>query len=224
LGKKILSHGFIYAIIPAAMPILDKRIDDYIDKSAEYARPILTHLRQLVHRANPDVQETIKWGFASFDYKGPLCSMASFKQHCVFGFWKAKLLNDPEGHLSERSNQGGDTMGNLGRITSINDLPPDEVLIGFIKEASMLNEEGIKLPAPPKKEKGELFVPDYLMEELQKNSDALATFNKFSPTNKREYVEWIHEAKTDETRARRLETALEWMAEGKVRNWKYVRK
>jgi uncharacterized protein YdeI (YjbR/CyaY-like superfamily) len=206
------------------MVILDKRIDDYIGKSAEFARPILEHLRYLVHQANPDVKETIKWGFASFDYKGPLCSMASFKQHCVFGFWKSKLLHDPEGYLSERSNQGGEAMGNLGRITSLSDLPPDEILINFIKEASHLNEDGVKLPQSPKKDKGELVIPDVLVNGLKKNAAAQATFDKFSTTNKREYVDWINEAKTGETKERRLETAIEWMAEGKVRNWKYVRK
>jgi uncharacterized protein YdeI (YjbR/CyaY-like superfamily) len=206
------------------MPIRDKRIDDYIGKSAEFARPILHHLRQLVHQANPDVKETIKWGFASFDYKGPLCSMASFKQHCVFGFWKSKLLNDPEGRLSERANQGGEAMGNLGRITSLSDLPPDMVLIYFIKEASRLNDEGIKLPAAPKKDKGELVIPGYLAEGLKMNAAAQASFSKFSQTNKREYVDWLIEAKTEETRARRLETAMEWIAEGKIRNWKYIRK
>jgi uncharacterized protein YdeI (YjbR/CyaY-like superfamily) len=206
------------------MVILDKRIDDYIGKSAEFARPILEHLRHLVHQANPDVKETIKWGFASFDYKGPLCSMASFKQHCVFGFWKSKLLHDPEGYLSERSNQGGEAMGNLGRITSLSDLPPDEILINFIKEASHLNKDGVKLPQPPKKDKGELVIPDALVNGLKKNVAAQATFDKFSTTNKREYVDWINEAKTEETKARRLETAIEWMAEGKTRNWKYVRK
>jgi len=206
------------------MAILDTRIDDYIGKSAEFARPILQHLRQLVHQANPDVKETIKWGFASFDYKGPLCSMAAFKQHCVFGFWKAKLLHDPAGHLSERANQGGEAMGNLGRITSLSDLPPDEVLIDFIKEASRLNAEGIKLPPPPKKEKGDLVIPDYFIEGLKKNSIALDAFEKFSNSNKREYVDWLNEAKSEETRTRRLEIALEWIAEGKIRNWKYVRK
>ncbi len=205
------------------MAILDKRIDDYIGKSAEFARPILQHLRQLVHQANPDVKETIKWGFAFFDYKGPLCSMASFKQHCVFGFWKSKLLQDPDGHLSERANQGGDAMGNLGRITSLNDLPPDDVLINFIKQASRLNEEGVKLPVSSKKVKGELVIPDFLKERLIENPAADTAFEKFSTTNKREYVDWLNEAKTDETRARRLETAMEWIAEGKIRNWKYTR-
>jgi uncharacterized protein YdeI (YjbR/CyaY-like superfamily) len=206
------------------MPTTDKRIDEYIAKSAEFAKPLLAHLRQLVHQANPDVNETIKWGFPSFDYKGPLCSMASFKQHCVFGFWKSRLLHDPEGHLSERANQGGEAMGNLGRITSLSDLPPDVVLIGLIKEASQLNEAGIKLQSPPKKDKGELEIPGYFTEALKMNEAARAAFDKFSTTNKREYIDWLNEAKTEETRARRLETALEGMAEGKIRNWKYVRK
>jgi uncharacterized protein YdeI (YjbR/CyaY-like superfamily) len=202
----------------------DKRIDDYIEKSAEFARPILRHLRRLVHEANPDVVETIKWGFASFDYKGPLCSMASFKKHCAFGFWKSKLLKDPNGHLEERSNQGGEAMGNLGRIARMEDLPPDTVLIDFIKQASKLNDEGIKLPSPPKKVKAGLAVPDFFMDHLRKNKSALANFEKFSSSNKREYVDWIMETRTDETRMKRLETSIGWIAEGKTRNWKYVRK
>jgi uncharacterized protein YdeI (YjbR/CyaY-like superfamily) len=202
----------------------DKRIDDYIEKSAEFARPVMRHLRDLIHRANPDVAETMKWGMPSFDYKGPLCSMASFKKHCAFGFWKAKLLNDPEGHLSERSNQGGEAMGNLGRIAGLGDLPPDSVLLDFIRQASRLNDEGVKLPPPPKKEKAGLNIPEYILEAVKRNREALATFEKFSTTNKKEYVDWIVEAKTDETRNKRLETAINWMAEGKIRNWKYIRK
>jgi uncharacterized protein YdeI (YjbR/CyaY-like superfamily) len=206
------------------MTIPDKRIDDYISKSEEFARPILHHLRHVVHQANPEVKETIKWGFPSFDYKGPLCSMASFKQHCVFGFWKSKLLHDPDGYLKERANQGGEAMGNLGRITSVSDLPPDETLIDFIREASHLNKIRVKLPRPPKKDKGEIVIPADLTEALKMNSAARATFDKFSNTNKREYADWINEAKTEETKARRLETAIGWMAEGKERNWKYARK
>ena len=206
------------------MTTIDNRIDAYIESSGKFAQPILSHLRQLVHEANSDVKETIKWGFASFDYKGPLCSMASFKKHCVFGFWKAKLLNDPEGYLGERFNQGGEAMGNMGRITTLRDLPPDAVIIDFIRQASTLNDKGIKLPAPPKKEKSALIIPAYFMETLSKNKSALDAFENFSLSGKKEYVDWIEEAKTDETRNRRLETALEWMAQGKSRNWKYERK
>jgi uncharacterized protein YdeI (YjbR/CyaY-like superfamily) len=202
----------------------DKRIDDYIEKSGEFAKPVLKHLRSLVHVANPQVEETIKWGFAFFDYKGPLCSMASFKKHCVFGFWKSKLLLDPEGYLSARANQGGEAMGNLGRITSMEDLPPDPVLVDFVRQASKLNEDGINVKAASKKEKGVLVIPDSLLERLLKNKEAMAAFERFSPTNKREYLEWINEAKSEETRTRRIETAIAWMAEGKIRNWKYAKK
>jgi uncharacterized protein YdeI (YjbR/CyaY-like superfamily) len=202
----------------------DKRVDAYIAKSADFAQPILRHLRQLVHKACPDVQETIKWSFASFDYKGPLCSMAAFKQHAVFGFWKSKLLKDPKNYLGERYNQGGEAMGNLGKITSLKDLPPDAAILDFIKQAKKLNDEGVKLPPKPKKPRGELVVPDYLTSALNKNKKAKVTFEAFSRSNKDEYIEWLTEAKTDATREKRLATAIEWMAEGKVRNWKYVRK
>ncbi len=201
----------------------DKRIDAYITKAQPFAQPILKHLRKLVHQACPEVEETIKWSFASFDYKGPFCSMASFKQHAVFGFWKSKLLKDPKGYLGERFNQGGDAMGNLGRITNLDDLPPDNIIIDFIKQAKKLNDDGVKLPAKPKKKKKELVIPDYFLGALKKNKKAFATFEEFSYSNKKEYVEWVTEAKTEETRIRRLETAVEWMAQGKVRNWKYVR-
>jgi uncharacterized protein YdeI (YjbR/CyaY-like superfamily) len=201
----------------------DKRIDEYIEKAQPFAKPILKHLRKLVHEANPEVEETIKWGFASFDYKGPYCTMASFKEHVVFGFWKSVLLKDPKGYLGLRSNQGGEAMGNLGRITSLKDLPPNKVLIDFIKQAKKLNDEGIKLPAKPKKAAAELEVPDYFMTALKKNKKAYTTFNEFSNSNKKEYVIWITEAKTEKTRMERLATAVEWMSEGKIRNWKYVR-
>jgi uncharacterized protein YdeI (YjbR/CyaY-like superfamily) len=202
----------------------DLRIDAYIKKSADFAKPILTHLRELVHKACPEVEETIKWGFPCFDYKGPFCSMASFKQHAVFGFWKAKLIKDPKGYLQERANEGGTAMGHMGRITSLKDLPPDKVLIDFIKQAKKLNDEGIKIPKPPVKKKTELIVPEYFTKALGKNKKALKTFEDFSYSAKKEYVSWITEAKTEETRNRRMEQAVEWMAEGKERNWKYQKK
>jgi uncharacterized protein YdeI (YjbR/CyaY-like superfamily) len=204
------------------MPIKDARIDLYISKSAEFAKPILIHLRELVHIACPDVEETIKWSFASFDYKGPMCSMASFKQHCAFGFWKASLMKDKTlvGNAELES-----AMGHYGKITSLKDLPPDKKIIAHIKEAMMLNDKGIKVP--PRKAtttKKEIVVPVYFLKQLKKNKKALATFESFSPSHKREYVEWITEAKTDETKNRRMETAIEWMSEGKSRNWKYMKK
>ncbi len=199
----------------------DKRVDAYIAKAQPFAQPILRHLRKLVHQGCPEAEETIKWSFASFDYKGPFCSMASFKHHAVFGFWKSKLLKDPKGYLGERFSHGGEAMGNLGRITSLDDLPPDNIIINFIKQAKKLNDDGIKLPAKPKKEKKELIIPEYFLAAVRKNKKAFATFDGFSYSHKKEYVEWVTEAKTEETRIRRLETAIDWMAQGKSRNWKY---
>ena len=149
--------------------------------------------------------------------------MASFKEHCVFGFWKSSLLKDPKKYLQKRSNQGGEAMGNMGRITSLNDLPPDKIILDLIKQAKQLNDDGIKLPTKPKKEKAELVIPDYFMNTVKKNKMAMATFENFSYSNKKEYIMWVTEAKTEETRNRRLSTTVEWLAEGKVRNWKYVK-
>ena len=204
------------------MPKNNPRIDLYISKSAEFAKPILMHLRELIHLACPEVEETIKWSFARFDYKGPMCSMASFKQHCAFGFWKASLMKDK---TLTKNAESESAMGHYGKITSLKDLPSDKKIIAHIKEAMMLNEKGIKLP--PRKfttAKKEVVVPDYFLKQLKKNKKALATFENFSPSHKREYIEWIIEAKTDETKNRRMETAIEWVSEGKSRNWKYMKK
>jgi uncharacterized protein YdeI (YjbR/CyaY-like superfamily) len=206
------------------MATKNPKIDAYILKSADFAKPILIHLRELVHKACPDVVETIKWGMPFFDYKGPLCNMASFKQHAVFGLWKAKLLKDPKNYLQERSSEGGSAMGHLGRLTSIKDLPPDRAMLDFIKQAMKLNEAGVKVELKPKVEKKELVVPAYFSNALKKNKKALSTFNAFSYSHKKEYVEWVTEAKTDATRDKRMDTAIEWMAEGKGRNWKYQKK
>jgi len=199
----------------------DTRIDAYIAKSQEFAKPILSHLRDLIHTACPEVEETIKWGFPHFDHKGILCSMAAFKAHCTFGFWKASLLGDPHKVLSQ---VGETAMGHFGRITALSDLPDDKILIEYIQEAVRLNEEGIKLPAGPKKAKTERIIPPDFMDAVNKNPAARKTFEDFSYSNKKEYVEWIEEAKTAETRKKRMDTAVEWMAEGKVRNWKYLKK
>jgi uncharacterized protein YdeI (YjbR/CyaY-like superfamily) len=195
----------------------DARIDAYIQKSAEFARPILTHLREIVHEACPDVEETMKWSFPHFMYRGMLCSMASFKEHCAFGFWKGSLV------IPDKGPEASDAAGQFGRITRLADLPPRKVLSRLIKDAMKLNDEGIKAPARPKPTTPkELVVPDDLARALKANKKASATFAGFSPSHKREYVDWLTEAKTDATRARRLETAIEWMAEGKPRNWKYM--
>lgn len=198
----------------------DNRVDAYIAKSADFAKPILNHLRKLVHAGCADVEETIKWGMPSFDYKGPLCSMAAFKQHAVFGFWKAALMED----AGKMKNNQQNAMGHLGKIKSLADLPTDKLLLSRIKEAAKLNEDGVKLPPRKRTEKKDLIIPDYFIKVLSKNKKALQAFDNFSPSHKKEYVEWITEAKTEETRNRRMETAIEWIADGKGRNWKYERK
>jgi uncharacterized protein YdeI (YjbR/CyaY-like superfamily) len=199
----------------------DERIDAYIAQSADFAPPVLKHLRELVHRACPTVEETMKWSFPHFDYKGMMCSMASFKQHCAFGFWKASLMKDPQKLLT----QSREAMGQMGQIKSLADLPPDDVLIAYIKEAARLNEENIKLPAKTKAtKKKDLIVPDDVSQALKENQRASETFENFSYSNKKEYVEWIKEAKTEATRNKRLATAIEWMNEGKSKNWKYEKR
>lgn len=199
----------------------EKGIDAYIMKSADFAQPILEHLRDMVHKACPDVEEKIKWSAPHFEYKGMICNMAAFKQHCAFGFWKAALMEDKilmENAKSERA------MGHLGRITSLKDLPANKVLIGYIHEAMKLNEAGVKVekrkPDAPKTHA----MPVYFTKALNKNKIALKNFNNFSPSCKKEYIVWLEEAKTDETRNKRLATAVEWIEEGKQRHWKYQKK
>jgi hypothetical protein len=191
----------------------DKRIDTYIEKSPEYARPILTYLREVVHEACPEVVEEMKWSRPHWSYKGLMCGAAAFKQHCAFGFWKGSLIFDTGDK---------DGMGHFGRLTSVKDLPPKRLLIGYIREAKRLNEEGIEVEKPKRsKEKKELVVPAYFTAAVKKNKKALAAFEAFPYSHKKEYVEWVTEAKTEETRDRRMATTVEWLAEGKSRNWKY---
>jgi uncharacterized protein YdeI (YjbR/CyaY-like superfamily) len=201
----------------------EKLIDAYISKSAEFANPILTHIRELVHKTCPDAEEKMKWSFPHFDYKGEMmCSMAAFKEHAAFGFWKASLMKDPV--LAETA-KSEVAMGHLGRLTSLKDLPSDKKLIAWIKEAMILNDKGIKLPARAKPvTTKELEVPEYFIKALAKNKKAKQTFDSFSYSNKKEYVLWVSEAKTEDTRNKRMETTVEWLAEGKIRNWKYAKK
>lgn len=197
------------------MPVTDPRIDAYIEKSAEFARPILAHFRKLVHKACPDVKETIKWGMPAFEYKGPMCGMAAFKAHCAVSFWKQSLL-EPEVFPAEKN-----AMGSFGRVTSVKDLPKDKVMVDLIMRAAALNDQGIKVAKKPAAEKKELPVPDVLAKALAKNKKARETFENFPPSCRKEYIEWITEAKTEPTRDKRLATTIEWLSEGKKRNWKY---
>lgn len=200
----------------------EKVIDAYISRTAAFAQPILNHLRALVHKACPQVEEKMKWSFPHFDYKGEMmCSMAAFKQYAGLGFWKAALMKDPlliENAKSEVS------MGHLGKLTSLKDLPADKKILAWVKEAMELTDRGIKLVSTKTAEKKELVVPDYFTEALRKNKKAAAVFHKFAISHKKEYLKWISEAKSEETRNKRMSTALQWMVEGKSRNWKYAMK
>lgn len=201
----------------------DKRTDLYISKAAPFAQPILRHFRKLVHEVCPECTEVIKWSFPNFEYKGLLCAMASFKEHCAIGFRKAALMKDRAKLIAGREDHA---MGHFGRITSLADLPSEKVLKAYIAEAVQLNEEDIKLPVKkkaPGKATG-LKAPAYMVKAINSNKKASVHFSKFSVSQKNEYVQWITEAKTEETRMRRLDTAVVWISEGKIRNWKYVKK
>lgn len=194
----------------------DPRIDAYIAQSPLFAQPILQHLRAQIHLHCPDVVETIKWSMPFFEYKGSIfCNFAAFKQHCSFRFWLGELLP-----IDTKLDAA---MGQFGRITSLADLPNDKDFAKLIKQAMTLHDAGAKAPSrvKPSTEKKELEVPPAFLAALKKNKQALATFEAFTPSKKKEYIEWYVEAKTDATRDKRLAQAIEWMAEGKSRNWKY---
>lgn len=197
----------------------DARIDAYIAKAAPFARPILSELRELVHEACPDVEETLKWSSPSFVYSGGiLAGMAAFKQHVSFGFWKHAMV------VGEDAPREG--MGSFGRLATLADLPPRRQLIAWISKAMRLNEQGVKTPGArrTRKPRPAPKAPPDLAAALARNNKARATFDAFSPSQRREYVEWISEAKRDETRARRLAQTVEWLAQGKPRNWKYMQR
>ncbi len=201
---------------------LNQKVDQYIANSKPFAQPILNHLRKLIHNACPEVEETIKWQFPFYVYKGSnLCDTASFKSHCSMGFWLAVLMKDPHKVFIKGENRG---MGNFGKLESLDDLPSDQIILEYLQEAMDLIDAGKKLPRKDPSTRKKLVVPDYFQARLDKNLKALATFENFSYTNKKDYIEWITEAKTEATREKRIETTLEWLEEGKIRNWKYVKK
>ena len=193
----------------------DPHVDAYIDHSEPFARPILRHLREVVHEACPDVGEAIKWKFPVFEYHGIMCNMASFKEHCAFGFWKPSLILEGDEARSEEA------MGQFGRITSVDELPPREVLIGYVRRAMEVNEKGLK-PAARKPKKADIDPPEDLTAALRAEPDAMKAFDEMAPGYRREYIEWIDEAKREATRRRRIEKAVSQISEGKSLNWKYM--
>jgi len=199
---------------------MDERIDIYISNAAPFAQDILARLRTLVHKYCPEVKENIKWGCPHFEYGGKiLFSMAAFQQHCACGFRLAGVMSDPDGILQSEDKTA---MGNLGRITSVKDLPPERIFAKYLKEAMQLTEMGVLQPRSAK----EAQVPDIpaeLAAALKKNRKAMTVFEKFPSSHRKEYIEWIAEAKRPETRQKRVATTIEWLEEGKPRNWKYAR-
>ncbi|MCG9910486.1 MAG: YdeI/OmpD-associated family protein [Flavobacteriales bacterium] len=195
-----------------------EKTDTYIAKSAPFARPVLAHFRHLVHSVCADAEETLKWGFPHFIKDGKvICYMAAFKQHCAIGFRNAELMPDPEGILHKVGESG---MGSLGKITGLQDLPPDVILKKYIAEAVEVNH----LSVPKKKTVSTAVeIPADFAEAIAAKTEAKAQFDKFSNSHRKEYVEWIMEAKREETRRNRIAQAVEWIAEGKSRNWKYMK-
>ena len=207
--------------MPAA-ETYNPKVDAYIAKSQPFAQPILTHIRELAHKASPDVQETIKWSMPFFELNGIiLANMAGFKQHCSLGLWGPEMaaVLTKDGYKSE------DGMGSIGKITTLADLPPDKKLLGYFRQAVSLIATGERTsslshrPKPTAKPAPD--TPADLAAALKKNKQANTVFTGFSPGCRREYIDWITEAKRAETREKRITQAIEWIAEGKQRNWKY---
>ncbi len=193
----------------------DKRVDAYIENAAEFAQPILTELRARVHAACPDVVETVKWRMPSFEYKGILCGMAAFKKHAVFGFWKHNLVvaDDSKANMA---------MGSFGKLVELEQLPKKAEFARLVKKAMKLNDDGVKAVRNKTAKKKPITMHPALKKALATNKKARENFDAFSPSHQREYMEWVSDAKADETRERRLKTTIEWLSEGKSRNWKYM--
>ncbi len=204
----------------------DPRIDTYIARSAEFARPILECVRKRVHETCPEVEETIKWGMPTFMHVGAiLCSMAAFKRHASFGFWKHALVvgSDAAVQVDASKDEPSKGMGSFGRLVSVRDLPQKRQMAAYIRKAMSLNNQGVKVSGVRKAvaPKPMPEAPADFANALRADAKALATFERFAPSHRRDYLDWILDARRDETRARRIAQAVEWLAEGKSRNWKY---
>jgi uncharacterized protein YdeI (YjbR/CyaY-like superfamily) len=190
----------------------DPRIDAYVAHAQPFAKPILKRIRKAVHAGCPDVEEDLKWRHPAFMYKGILCGMAAHTQHVTFGFWDQMVGG---------TDKAGEAAGQWGRIESLDDLPPEKTFVAMVKQAARKRDAGIKPVRMKTAPKAPIELPAYFTAALKKNKQAQATFDDFSPSHRREYVEWIADAKQDATRQRRIAQTLEWLAEGKSRNWKY---
>lgn len=192
----------------------DPRIDAYIAKAQPFAQPILTHVRQRVHAAAPNIEETLKWGAPAFTLDGKiLLMMAAFKAHAALNFWRGQEIRGGEAR--------GDAMGQFGRLVAVADLPGDAEFDALVREAATL---AAAAPAP-RKVKHEPKAPPELHPDfaaaLDASPAAKATLDGFAPSARRDYLDWISDARQDATRAKRVATAIEWLSEGKKRHWKY---
>ena len=195
------------------MPPLDPRVDAYIAKSADFARPLLEFWRGVVHEAVPEVEETIKWGMPHFTHHGILAHMGAFKAHCAFMIQHGDKVIEPADVRPDEA------MGSFGKVAQRKDLPARKVLIGYLRKAARLNEHGVK--RSPRMDSKPVVVPGALQAALDANESAKTHFQAMPPSHRREYAEWIAEAKTQATVDRRVAQAVEWLAEGKSRNWRY---
>ncbi len=197
-------------------------VDHYIGKSSAFAQPILWHLRELVHKAVPGVDETMKWSRPFFMYRGIILgNISAFKEHCSFGLWGADIA----AQLRADGINSAEGMGTFGKIRTLKDLPSDKQMLKYIKQAVSLLDDGTRTKSierkPQRVAKAELVTPPELVAALKKNKAAEKVFAAFAPSHRKEYIEWITEAKRDETRAKRVTQTVDWLAEGKRRNWKY---
>jgi len=198
----------------------DPRVDAYIHAAPEFARPILEKIRNVFHKADPAIEENIKWGNPTFEHNGIVGGMGAFKKHVAFGFWNAPAMKDPEDLFANNAKKSPYAI----KASTLKDLPTERVLVAYVKEAVKLNAAGIKRAGAPAKKTPAPKAPTDLVAAFKKNKKAHTTFEGFSPSRQREYVEWITKAKREATRLKRVAQAIEWMAEGKPRNWKYDKK
>ena len=200
------------------MATKDPRVDSYIAGSAEFARPVLKHLRKVIHQGCPAAVETIKWGCPFFDYHGLLCGFAAFKAHCSMFFWRDIDVD----HWHPKTNTPGAGMGQFGKLTSMADLPKESALLACVRAAVAQRDAPASKIKRARKPAKELPVPADLRKALAANAKAAATFKNFAPSHRREYLDWIADAKQPATRERRLRTTIEWLEAGKPQNWKYL--
>lgn len=208
----------------ASMSTFNPKVDGYINRAAPYAKPILEWFRKAVHKASAEITESIKWGVPSFDYNGKImCSIAAFKQHCAIAFWLGRNIKALQPYLKE-SDTGDSNFGRIKDIKTVKDLPKDLDLIAAVKEAIALMDEGVAMKRTSAKKAAPLAVPKALAQALAKDKAAKSNFEKFAPSHRKEYIQWINEAKTEVTKDKRIATTVEWVSEGKGKNWMYERK